>query len=201
MAPHQPLIELSSVWRRVFWSSWAGWVLTELWVFSRDQRVASGENRDAGSRAPLVMFIVLGACLAFFLAGRGGDGWRIAGPPAVVFWTGVALIWAGVALRVWAVLTLGRFFRTVVMLQDEHQLVTRGPYRILRNPAYTGTLTTLLGLGVALGSWPSALAAAGGALLGYALRIPVEERALKSRFGDAYALWARRTWALIPPIW
>jgi protein-S-isoprenylcysteine O-methyltransferase len=54
---------------------------------------------------------------------------------------------------------------------------------------------------VATGSWPSALAAPACALLGYALRIPVEERALKARFGEAYALWARRTWALIPPIW
>lgn len=200
MAPHQPLIMLSSVWRRVFWSSWAGWVLTELWVFARDQHAASGEKRDEGSRAPLVILVILGACLAFFLAWRGGGG-RIAGPPAAVFWAGIGLIWAGVALRVWAVVTLGRFFRTVVMLQDEHQLVMRGPYRILRNPAYTGTLATLVGLGVALGSWSSALAAAGGALLGYALRIPVEERALKSHFGEAYALWARRTWTLIPPIW
>ena len=200
MTLHQPVLELSSVWRRVFWSSWAAWVLTELWVFSRDQRAASGENRDAGSRVLLVGAIFLGACLAFFLAGQDG-GWRIAGPPAVVFWTGIVLLWTGVGLRIWAVLTLGRFFRTVVMLQDGHQLVTSGPYRVLRNPAYLGTLLTLLGLGVALGSWPSTLAAGGAALLGYALRIPVEERALEARFGEAYALWAKRTWALIPPIW
>ena len=200
MTLHQPLYELSSVWRRVFWSSWAAWVLTELWVFSRDRRVASGEKRDDGSRTALVMLIILGACLAFFLD-RAGGGWRIAGSPALVFWMGIALIWAGVGLRVWAVLTLGRFFRTVVIVQDEHQLVMSGPYRVLRNPAYTGTLLTLLGLGVALGTWSSALAAAAAALLGYALRIPVEERALKARFGEAYALWARRTWALIPPIW
>jgi protein-S-isoprenylcysteine O-methyltransferase len=200
MVLHQPPFELSSVWRRAFWMSWAAWILTELWVFSRDRRAALGEMRDANSRALLVGLISLGATLAFFLAWRS-DGWRIAGPAALVFWTGIALIWAGVGLRVWAVRTLGRFFRTVVMLQDDHQLVTRGPYRVLRNPAYTGTLLTLFGLGVALDSWPSALAAAGGALLGYGLRIPVEERALKARFGEAYALWARRTWALIPPIW
>jgi protein-S-isoprenylcysteine O-methyltransferase len=199
MALHQPLFELSSVWRRVFWSSWSAWVLTELWVFSRDRRAASGEKRDAGSRALLVVLIFLGGFLAFALA--YGDGWRITAPPAAVFWSGIALIWTGVGLRVWAVMTLGRFFRTVVMLQDEHRLVTSGPYRVLRNPAYAGTLLTLLGLGGALGSWLSVLAAAGGALLGYALRIPVEERALKARFGDAYAVWARRTWALIPPIW
>jgi protein-S-isoprenylcysteine O-methyltransferase Ste14 len=29
----------------------------------------------------------------------------------------------------------------------------------------------------------------------------VEERALQARFGEAYALWAERTWALIPMIW
>ena len=76
MTLHQPLYELSSVWRRVFWSSWSAWILTELWVFSRDRRAASGENRDAGSRAVLVGLIFLGVSLAFVLA-WGGGGWRI----------------------------------------------------------------------------------------------------------------------------
>ena len=200
MVLHQPLYELSSVWRRVFWSSWAAWVLTELWVFSRDRRAASGEARNAGSHALLVGLIFLGACVAFVLAWRSG-GWRISGPPALVFWTGIVLVLTGVALRIWAGLTLKQVLRTVVRLQDGHPLVTSGPYRVLRNPAYAGTLLTLLGLGVALGSWPSALAAGGGALLGFGVRIPVEERALQARFGDAYALWAERTWALIPMIW
>lgn len=200
MTAHHPLFEASDVWRAVFWSAYAAWCVCEVWVFARDRRAASGEVRDQGSRVALVGLIVLGATLAFFLA-YGARRWWIAGPAPVVFFSGVALMWLGVALRVWAVLTLGRFFRTVVMLQDEHRLVTTGPNRWLRNPAYTGTLATLLGLGLALGNWLSVLAASGGVLLGYAVRIPVEEKALKARFGEAYAAWARRTWALIPPIW
>jgi protein-S-isoprenylcysteine O-methyltransferase Ste14 len=200
MTLHQPLFELSSVWRRVFWSSWAAWVLTELWVFSRDRRAASDETRTVGSHALRVGLIFLGAYLAFFLAWRSG-AWRIGGPPALVFWAGIVLVLTGVGLRIWAALTLKRVLRTVVTPQDGHPLVTSGPYRMLRNPAYAGTLLTLLGLGVALGSWPSVLVAGGGALLGCCVRIPVEERALQARFGEAYALWAERTWALIPMIW
>jgi protein-S-isoprenylcysteine O-methyltransferase Ste14 len=200
MALHQPLYELSSVWRRVFWSSWAAWVLTELWGGARARRAASGEIRGAGSRALLVGLIFLGACLAFLLAWRSSGG-RIAGPPALVFWAGIVLVLNGVGLRIWTVLTLRRVFRAAVRPQDGHQLVTSGPFRVLRNPAYAGTLLTLLGLGVALGSWPAALVAGGIALLGYGVRIPVEERVLQARFGEAYALWAERTWALIPMIW
>ena len=37
--------------------------------------------------------------------------------------SGIVLMWCGIALRVWAVRTLGRFFRTVVVIQDHHQLI------------------------------------------------------------------------------
>jgi isoprenylcysteine carboxyl methyltransferase (ICMT) family protein YpbQ len=40
----------------------------------------------------------------------------------------------------WAILTLGRFFRFVVVIQEGHRIIDRGPYRFLRHPSYTGGL-------------------------------------------------------------
>jgi protein-S-isoprenylcysteine O-methyltransferase len=97
--------------------------------------------------------------------------------------------------------TLGRFFRTHVTLLEEHRLVTDGPYRVLRNPAYTGTLATLAGLGLMQGYAFSLAAAVGPPLAAFAWRIRVEERALAERFGPAWEAWRRRTWALLPPVW
>ena len=65
----------------------------------------------------------------------------------------------GVAFRLWAVLSLGRFFRVAVTTQDDHRLIERGPYRRLRHPSYTGALVTLFGFGLTIGNWLSLAAA------------------------------------------
>ena len=107
----------------------------------------------------------------------------------------------GIALRVWAVRTLGPRFRTVVMIDDDHQLITTGPYRLLRHPSYAGSVLTLAGIGVALGNGLSLLLAVFGALIGFTRRIQIEEAALQTRFGTAYTAWAQRTWRLVPFMW
>jgi protein-S-isoprenylcysteine O-methyltransferase len=87
------------------------------------------------------------------------------------------------------------------MIHADHQLITTGPYRLLRHPSYAGSLLTLAGLGLALGNWLSLLVAVLGALLGFARRIPIEEAVLQTRFGAAYTAWAQRTWRLVPFMW
>ena len=47
---------------------------------------------------------------------------------------GVVVIWVGLALRVWAVLTLGRSFSTFIQVDADQAVVTRGPYRWVRHP-------------------------------------------------------------------
>jgi len=113
----------------------------------------------------------------------------------------IALLWAGLLLYIWAVLTLGAFFRTSVQLLDGQQLVRRGPYRVLRHPAYTGGILLFAGIGLAAGNWISALVAPLAAVVAYAWRIHVEELALRERFGAAFESHRKRTWAVLPPVW
>jgi protein-S-isoprenylcysteine O-methyltransferase len=183
-----------------FWATYAAWGLTEVWVFSRDRRRVAGRSADRGSLWAIVVVIVLAIFVAFGARARL-PGARIAAGEPYLFWTGIALAWAGLALRLWAVTTLGRFFRTTVVVQDGHELVTRGPYARLRHPAYTGSIATLVGLGLAFGNWISLAAMAVGALLAYAWRIPAEEAALAGRFGEAWAAHKARTWAVVPWVW
>jgi protein-S-isoprenylcysteine O-methyltransferase len=102
------------------------------------------------------------------------------------------------AFRLWAVLVLGRFFRVTVLVQDEHRLVEAGPYRLLRHPAYTGSLLTMIGLGLAMGNWLSLAAMVLTPLAAYAYRIRVEEEALRARFGESYERYAAARWRLVP---
>ena len=53
---------------------------------------------------------------------------------------GLAVIWAGIGLRGWAIATLGRFFRRDVQVAADQVVVRSGPYAAIRHPAYTGNL-------------------------------------------------------------
>lgn len=114
---------------------------------------------------------------------------------------GFALICSGCALRHWAILTLGRFFRFVVVIQNDHRVVTDGPYRFVRHPAYTGALLVQLGIGIALANSLSLLICLVMPMAGFILRIHREEFALTADLGTEYLDYAATTKRLIPKIW
>lgn len=184
----------------VLWVSYCAWWLMEMWVMSRDRRRFSGRTVDRGSFYGFLVAIPLGLIIAFNAAFRHPE-WRIAALQPALSWAGVALMWAGMAFRLWAVLTLGAFFRTSVVLQDGHRLVTAGPYRWLRHPAYTGTILTMVGFGLVLGNRVSLAAMAVLPTLAIAWRIRVEERALHEQFGEAYRDFRKSRSAVAPGLW
>jgi protein-S-isoprenylcysteine O-methyltransferase len=195
-----PAFAAAPAWQALFWTAYLAWLGMELWILSRDRRAASGEAGDRGSLRFLVVMFGIGLWGAFTIAYRLAWG-RISAPPALLVPLAVAVMLGGMAFRAWAVVTLGRFFRTSVMVLDDHRLVDSGPYRRLRNPSYTGGVVTLAGIGLALGSWPGLAWLLFWTLLGYARRIAVEDAALRRRFGADYEAFRKGRWALIPPIW
>ena len=104
----------------------------------------------------------------------------------------------GITFREWAVITLGRYFSRIVEIEPDHRLVTKGPYRWIRHPAYTGMILFDIGVALALGSWIGSFLAA--ALIGTATlyRISIEEWVLAESFGTEYEKYAHRTWRLFP---
>lgn len=189
---------VSPLWRQAFWFSYLAWIAIELAIWSRDFARVKGERNDRFSMFAIGASIGAGITLAFN-APRLAPAW-IAAPPPLLAGVGIVLIWTGVALRLWAVRTLGRFFRVTVTVQDDHRLVDSGPYTRLRNPSYTGAMITLAGVGLAMGHWLSLAAMILFPLLGFAWRIRVEEASLGARFGADYQVYRSRRWALIPPL-
>jgi protein-S-isoprenylcysteine O-methyltransferase Ste14 len=177
----------------------AVWVASEVTVGIITRRSGADASRhDHGSL--MFLWMLLGATifaaaqLRFLKIGRMPER-------NTLFWAGLALILIGVLIRATAILTLRRFFTVSVVIQDSHELIDRGIYRIVRHPSYTGSLVSFVGLGFAFGNWLSLGLILIAALIGFAYRIRVEETALTDHFGDRYRAYAARTKRLIPGIY
>lgn len=186
--------------RLLFWLSFASWLAIELAIWSRDRAKVKGRREDRFSVLAIGASIWAASALAFN-APRIWPAAGIAASPFLLAGAGIVLIWTGIVFRLWAVRTLGRFFRVTVTVQDDHRLVDTGPYARLRNPSYTGAVVTMAGVGLAIGHWLSLAAMALIPLLGFAWRIRVEEASLAARFGADYETYRSRRWALVPPLW
>ncbi len=175
-----------------FW----GWALLEFihhLIGKWDRLGDTHRTADRGSYWLLIGTVYVCFCLAY--VGRALN-WGVA--LGVSQYLGLALMAAGIALREWAVLALGRHFSVVVALEADHRLVTAGPYRWLRHPAYTGGLIATNGFALALGSWLSLIPIVAILLPAFAYRIRLEEQLLLAAFGDTYRTYMSRTWRLFP---
>jgi protein-S-isoprenylcysteine O-methyltransferase Ste14 len=111
-------------------------------------------------------------------------------------WPGVLLVVGGIALSKWHASLFKRVGTNINTFGEPGQLTTEGLFRRTRNPMYLGMLIALLGLAWALGSLSPLL----GPLVFFGMAqfwyIPLEERALVRKFGDAYGDYQRavRRW-------
>jgi len=114
---------------------------------------------------------------------------------------GVVLFVAGLLLRWWAIITLGRFFTVDVTIERDHELVERGPFRMVRHPSYTGVLLAFVGLALTLDNWAALLVILLPIGAAFIHRMNVEENALSSALGRQYTDYMRRTKRLVPFIY
>lgn len=122
-------------------------------------------------------------------------------PPRGALAAGLGVLWAGLALRIWAVRTLGTFFRLVVLVQDGHRVIQDGPYRLVRHPSYTGVILVCLGAGLAVGDAGAAMLSGSCMLVGLLPRIRFEEAALEHSLGESWRAYAASRARLLPGVW
>jgi protein-S-isoprenylcysteine O-methyltransferase Ste14 len=163
-------------------------------------RSRGGESADRGTKRLLVWSAVIGLTVCIVIA-INVPSLRFGANTWTTLVLGIAIAWLGVLLRIWAVWSLGRFFQRDVMIQNDHVVWRGGPYRLLRHPAYAGTLISYLGFGLAIGSWVGAFVWVAIVAAGYVPRIRVEEAELTRALGDSYRDYARSTARLVPGLW
>src|SRR5262249_45144267 len=126
------------------------WAVFEVIVRVREvAQHKGGRARDRFTRGWIVL------ALGVTIGGALGAQAHVPSLDTTTRIVGLPVMWLGLALRIWAVVALGSSFRTTVEVDPGQAVVTRGPYRWVRHPSYTGLLLILAGFGLALCNWLS----------------------------------------------
>ncbi|GGA49199.1 methyltransferase family protein [Dyella nitratireducens] len=114
-----------------------------------------------------------------------------------VTWLGLGVTVLGLGFACWARVILGRNWSGIVQLKQDHELIVRGPYSLVRHPIYTGLLLAFFGTALAIGEWHALI---GVVLLAVAFwrKLRLEECWLCELFGEQYRNYMRHVKALVP---
>ena len=195
-----PLIYTNPGAAAIFLAACLVWNVPEIiGAFKQTAKVSRKEAsiKDHGSMGILIGLQWFGLALSFLLG--------VLFLPAAITWhrttlflLGVTLIPLGVALRWYAIWTLGGYFTRDVAVSTDQKVVQNGPYRTIRHPAYSGTFLTMIGVGLAMTNWASLIALLICVLPGHLYRVRVEEKALIQAIGQPYVEYMHRTRRFIP---
>jgi protein-S-isoprenylcysteine O-methyltransferase Ste14 len=112
-------------------------------------------------------------------------------------WSGLAIVAAGEALRLWAVRHIGVVSRT--RIDRSGPLVASGPFAHVRNPLYLGNIALWLGFATVAGSpWPMLPAIALFLGVEYHAIVRWEETLLDARLGQSYRDYRSRVPRWLP---
>jgi len=167
-----------------------------LLTVTRRSRSRTGTRQDQSTLG--VLWLVIMASVAagvivarYWLAAALPDGQMFASVAVVLFVAGLFLRW-------WAIIVLGRFFTVDVTIEKDHELVERGPFRVLRHPSYAGVLLAFVGFALSLGNWAALLVVLLPIFAVFIHRMDVEEQALSRALGSSYVDYMKRTNRLVP---
>jgi len=178
--------------------TWAA--LGIFWLAAGIFRKPFARKQSAKSRFIQGSLILAGFLLALHpLLAVGPLAWRFLPETAGVGILGLTLTVSGAAFAIWARVVLGRNWSGIAAVKQDHELVRRGPYALVRHPIYTGFLLALAGSAIAIGEVRG--------LIGFALiwaafwmKIRMEEAFMRQQFGHQYREYETKVKALIPGV-
>lgn len=171
--------------------SYLGWLLLESKVaFSRPGAEARSDDRGTGQAIIVARMANMGCALWVPTIWSRWNAWMV---------LALVVFFAGIVLRRSAITTLGRFYSRRVRTLADHQVVSSGPYRFIRHPAYTGVILAHAGMTLVLLNVASLLTLLLLVVPAFVWRISVEERLLLQL--PEYAAFASGRRRLLPYVW
>ena len=170
--------------------SWAVWCCVPIFRAPHNQKRPSITAR--GPTLLGLLFEISAYCEAVsFRQPAAAISWPRLLATAISAPFGVAVMWTAVA-------HLGRQFRINAGLYADHELVSSGPYGVVRHPIYASMLLMLVATAALVTRWKWGVAVIALFLIGTEIRVRAEDRLLASRFGDRFTAYRRQVAAYLP---
>jgi protein-S-isoprenylcysteine O-methyltransferase Ste14 len=93
---------------------------------------------------------------------------------------------------------LGRNWSITLEIREQHQVVTKGLYSLIRHPMYTSFLLMGLAQACLLSNWVVGASGLLGFIIFFSLRVGKEERMMLQTFGDSYLDQMHKTKRIVP---
>ena len=189
-------------------SARAGYVLMMLMLtvlvvlFVPEEGRGHGVGKKLVNRQKWAVILLQILSLAIVIFGPYCDRRELAvmGDGVAVRWIGLGTVFVGFSLMNWAVIALKNQFSVDVTIQENHQLITTGPYSYIRHPRYLGLILFLSGTSLVFRSWMAFIFAVASVLV-LIWRIRDEETLMRQEFADTWEEYTKRSWRLIPYVY
>ena len=175
------------------------WILfAVIWLLAAFATKKSVYRESGAQRLRYIIPLLLG----WFLLAKGHRlsdplNHRVIPRLEALAWIGAGLCIAGLAFCVWARFTLGRNWSGVVTFKGGHELITSGPYALVRHPIYTGLLTMFVATVIVLGHIAGIIAIP-FVIVSFWVKLRSEENLMLKKFPNEYAAYQRRVKRIIP---
>jgi protein-S-isoprenylcysteine O-methyltransferase Ste14 len=113
---------------------------------------------------------------------------------------GLAITILGLGFAAWARFVIGRNWGGLITVQQDHKLMRKGPYGIVRHPIYSGFMLATLGTAIIKGQIGGLISVA-LIVISWGYKSRLEETLMVERFGSEYEDYRRHVKALIPGVW
>jgi protein-S-isoprenylcysteine O-methyltransferase Ste14 len=186
------------IWKYLIEGPW--FVCMAYWAVAAAKTNRTKRKESFAWRYGIVLLEVLGFTLVFDGdADVGVLGRKIFPRSYYIAVAGVILIWAGIALAIWARAHLGQYWSGRITIKEDHKLIRTGPYARLRHPIYSGLDLAAIGSALAIDHWRCVFGVC-VVILGFWIKAKREEAMLTGQFGAAFDEHRRYTGFLLPKL-
>jgi protein-S-isoprenylcysteine O-methyltransferase Ste14 len=173
-------------------------VFAVYWAIGALKTRQTAKKESFAARYAIMFIEIIGFVLIFDDdAGIGVLGRRVFHHIPAIAISGVVLLWAGIALALWARWHLGQYWSGRITIKEDHKLIRTGPYARLRHPIYSGLDLAAIGSALAIDRW-RCIAGVSVIILGFWIKARREEAILTAQFGSDFQEHRRHTGFLFP---